>query len=168
MRAKIRRINKYFIYDVFGAAVYGLILYFGFTWLVGFSLLYAYLWNFALIILAISFDGYTNKFLQSDEAIKLLMKKYSTEKVYSMITGGFITFKTLLYLFYIFILIASQIINFSPSLISGNLVNFIQANDYSVLFLLAFDTLIGQLSKDREKMKKASEKLKNFLIEDQD
>jgi len=61
-------------------AVYGSILYFVFTWLAGFSLLYANLWNFALIVIAVSFDGYTDKILQSDETIAMLSKKYDIEK----------------------------------------------------------------------------------------
>jgi hypothetical protein len=162
------RINKYLIYDIFGMAAYGLILYFGFTWLAGFALLYAYLWNFALIIVAVSFDKYFDRMMRSDKTIMLMKDKFGSEKTVSMLTGGFISFKTLIYLLYMFILIASQIIDFNPDLLSDNLVNFIQANNYSILFLLAFDTLIGQFSKDRERMKKIAEKLKKDSSEDED
>jgi hypothetical protein len=97
----------------------------------------------------------------------LMKKKFGAEKTESMLTGGFISFKTLIYLLYLFILIASQIIDFNPDLIGENLVNFIQANNYSILFLLAFDTLIGQFSKDKERMKKIAEKLKEDSSEDE-
>ena len=166
MLNRIKQINKYLIYDIFGMAAYGLFLYFGFTWLAGLSLIYGYLWNYALIILAISFDGYANKMMLSDATIMMLKEKYDVEKAYRMIAGGFITFKTLLYLFYLFILIASQIIDVNPALISENLVNFILANNYSILFLLAFDSFIGQFSKDNERKKKILEKIKKSENQD--
>jgi hypothetical protein len=160
------KINKYLIYDILGTLAYGLILYFGFTWLAGFALLYAYLWNFALIIFAVALDKYFDTILKSDKMLMLMKEKYGSEKTALMLTGGFLSFKTLIYLFYLFILIASQIIDFNPALIGENLVNFIHANNYSILFLLAFDTVIGQFSRDRERMKKIAEKLKESSGED--
>jgi hypothetical protein len=106
--------------------------------------------------------------MRSDKTIMLMKDKFGSEKTVSMLTGGFITFKTLIYLLYMFILIASQVIDFNPDLLSDNLVNFIQANNYSILFLLAFDTLIRQISKDRERMKKIAKKLKEDSSEDVD
>ena len=168
MRNRIKQINKYLIYDIFGAVVYGLILYFGFTWLAGFSLLYAYLWNYALIILAVSLDIGVSKIMQSDELVMLLKKKHGAEKTGLMLSGGFISFKTLIYFFYLFILTASQIIDFNPELIGGNLAGFVLSNNYSILFLLAVDTLVGQFAKDRGKTKKILEKLKESANENQD
>jgi len=159
MRNKKRPINKYFIYDILGMAAYGLILYFGFTWLAGFSLLFANLWNFSLIILAVSFDGYAVKMMQSDAVIKKYKEKYGSEKAHLMMAGGFVSFKTLIYLLYLFILIASRVIDFNPTLLGENLANFVLSNNYSILFLLAFDTLIGQFSKDRERTKIVLSKL---------
>lgn len=164
----IKKINKYLIYDIFGMVIYGLILYFGFIWLAKFALVYACLWNFCLIILALAFDGYTNRMMQSDDIIMMFKKKYDVKKAYHMIMGGFITFKTLLYLLYIFILIISQIIEFTPTLVSENLSNFIHANNYSILFLLAFDTLVAQFSKDKERIQKISTKFKEYMSENQD
>jgi hypothetical protein len=155
-----KRINKYLVIDILGAAIYGAILFFGFTLIAGFSLLLAYLWNFLLIILALVFDGLANRVMQSDDSIRLLKDKYGADKAYLMLTGGFLSFKTLIYLFYLFILVASQIIDFNPTLVSKNLVDFINANNYSILFLLAFDTVIKQFIKDKEKAKKLSDKFK--------
>ena len=159
MRHRKNPINKYFLYDILGIAAYGSILYFGFIWLAGLSVLYAYLWNFALIILAVAFESYAEKFLQSDNIIAMYRKKYGTEKAYLMIAGGWLSFKTLIYSFYLIILIASRIIDFNPALVSENLADFVLSNNYSILFLLAFDTLIGQFSKDREKTKGILSKL---------
>lgn len=164
----LKQVNKYFIYDILGTVIYGLILYFGFTWLSRLSLVYGYLWNFALVILTTLFDRYSIKNMQSDKMVMMMIEKYGIEKTKRMMTGGFITFKTLLYFFYIFILIASQVIKFNPTLISENLVNFILANDYSILFLLAFDTLIVQFSKDKERNNYILEKLNKYSSENQD
>ncbi|MCL2054189.1 MAG: hypothetical protein FWG90_07110 [Oscillospiraceae bacterium] len=154
------KINKYLLHDILGMIAYGLVLYLGFTWLAGFSVLYAYLWNFALIILAVLFDQYAVKLLQSDEMIMRLKEKYGAEKARLIISGGFVSFKTLIYLLYLFILIASQIIDINPELIGDNLVDFVFSNNYSILFLLAFDAFIGQFSKDRERAERILEKLK--------
>ena len=156
------KINKLLILDISGMIAYGLILYFGFTWLAGISLLYAYLWNFALIILAVLFDKCAVKLLQSDEIIMRLKEKYGAEKSRNIIAGGALSFKTLIYLFYLFILIVSQIIEFNPALIGENLINFVLSNNYSILFLLAFDAFIGQFSKDRERTEKILAKLKEM------
>lgn len=166
MSNRIGHINKYLVYDILGIAVYGLVLYFGFTWLAGFSLLYASLWNFALIVLAVAFDAYANKIVQSDETIKLMKEKYNAEKVDHMIRGGFVSFKSLIYLFYLFLLVASKTIDINPAIASENFVHFIHTNDYSIVFLLAFDTFINQFAKDRESVKIISEKLKASSTED--
>jgi hypothetical protein len=167
MRNGIKQINKYLVYDIFGMAIYGLFLYFGFTWLAGFSLVYGFLWNYALIIIAITFDGYANKMMQSDKIIMMFKEKYGIERACRLIAGGFITFKTLLYLFYLFILIASQIIDVNPTLLGENLVAFILANNYSILFLLAFDSFIGQFSKDKGRKQKIIEKIQRPSAENQ-
>ena len=81
---------------------------------------------------------------------------------------SFVSFKTVLYMFYIFILIFSQIIDFYPALVGENIGNFISANSYSILLLIALDQVIGQFSKDRERVGKISEKLKKDLVENQE
>ena len=159
MRHRKNQINKYFLYDILGIAAYGAILYFGFIWLAGLSVLYAYLWNFALIILAVAFESYTEKLWQSDDVITMYKNKHGSEKAYLIIAGGWISFKTLIYSFYLIILIASRIIDFNLTLLSENLVDFVLSNNYSILFLLAFDTLIGQFSKDRKRTKRILSKL---------
>ena len=159
MRHRKKPINKYFLYDILGIAAYGSVLYFGFIWLAGLSVLYAYLWNFALIILAVAFESFAERFLQSDNVIAMYKKKHGTKKAHLMMAGGWLSFKTLIYSFYLIILIASRLIDFNPALVSENLADFVLSNNYSILFLLAFDTLIGQFSKDRARTKNILSKL---------
>ncbi|MGL4670359.1 MAG: hypothetical protein ACRCVG_07210 [Methanobacteriaceae archaeon] len=109
--------------------------------------------------------------IQSKDIVTGLMKEKDMEKSYNSIQGlidSAISFKTELYLFYVFILIFSQIIDFSPELVSEDLANFILANSYSILLLIAFDRIIQNFSNDRKRMKKISANLKKSLSENQD
>ena len=168
---KIRQLSKHLIYILFSNIIYGLILYFMFTWLAGYSLLYAYLWNLALIIAGLAMDEYSHNLLQSKELVAQIKKDKDMQMDYRFIQwimDSFVSFRTVLYLFYIIILAASQIIDSSPSLAGGNLAGFIHSNNYSILFLVALDMLIGQFAKDRERMKTISAKFKEHWEETQD
>jgi hypothetical protein len=166
---KYKMINKYLALDLAVMLIYGLVLYFGFTWIAGYSILLAYLWNFALIFCALLLDAYTLKMVYKDKVKRmeyvdlLIAKGYGAKKVYGMLTGGFLSFKTIIYLFYLFVLIISQIIDFNPTLITENIANFILANNYSILFLVAFDMLINQFKNDKERMDRISEELREYL-----
>ena len=171
MLNKIKQISKHLIYIIGSNIIYGLIVYCVFKWLSGYSLLYAYLGNIVLIVSGLALDEYSQKMFQSEDLVKQLKEDKNSEKNYRLIQwimDSFVSFKTILYLFYIFILIISQLIKFDPTLFSENIRNFIGANDYSILFLISLDTLIGQFSNDRERMKKISEKFKKSWSESQD
>ena len=170
MANKIKQISKYVFYLIWSNAIYGLLVYGVFTWLSNYSLLFAYLGNLALIILGLSIDECTLKMLQSKKLVKQVKKEKNSEQNYRFIQSimeSFISFKTALYLFYIFILLFSQILNFHPTIVGENVRNFIRANDYSILFLLATDTLIANFSKDRTRMKIIFAAFKKSLAEDQ-
>ncbi|MCL2109345.1 MAG: hypothetical protein FWH20_08390 [Oscillospiraceae bacterium] len=157
-------INKYFILDVSGTLFYGLILYFGFTWLSGFSLLLAYLWNLVLIGFTVLISNYTKKLLQSDEYVAAIKEKYGAVRASRILTGGFVSFKTLILLFYLLIVIMSQIIEFYPHLINTNLAEFILSNQYNIVFLLAIESLIRQFSRDKEMTKQILAKLEEIPV----
>ena len=170
MLNKIKRICKYLLYFLWSNTIYGLIVYYVFTWLSGYSLSWAYLGNLMLIVFGLTIDEQAIKMLHSKKLVTQLKGEKNIEKNYRLvqsITDSFISFKTTLYLFYVFTLVISQIINFNPELLSEGIRNFINANAYSILFLIALDRLIAQFSNDREKMKEASEKLKKSLTETQ-
>ena len=168
MRSKIRQISRYAIYILWSNAIYGLIVYSVFTWLSPYSLLLAYGGNLALIFLGLALDEYSLKMLQSKKLVVQVKEEKDSEKNYRLvqqIMDSFVSFKTALYLFYLFILIFSQIINLYPAFANENIRNFIKANDYSVLFLLALDTLTARFTRDRERMKIISETFKKSMSE---
>ncbi|MCL2817829.1 MAG: hypothetical protein FWD39_05535 [Clostridiales bacterium] len=172
MLRKIMQKSKYLFSDLFFMIVYGFILYYLTAWLAGYSLLFAYLGNLALMILILAIDELTLYKMMQPEKIALRMKKAKDpEKNFQALLRGLensVSFKTDLYLFYIFILIASQIMDFNSALAGEGFNNFILTTRYSILLLLALDSLIRHFSKDRERMRKISEKLKETLTENQD
>jgi hypothetical protein len=76
---------------------------------------------------------------------------------------SFVSFKTMLYLFYIIILFISQIIDFYPEMVGGNLKTFVIINRYNIVLLIAFDKLIGHFLRDRKRMAEISGKLDKHL-----
>lgn len=161
MLNKAKQISKYLLYALGTNVIFGVIYYLVFTWLVGYSLLYAYLGSLALIIIGLALDN-TLKYLTSEKAIieiKRLPEK-DREKNYLLIQwimDSFVSFKTVLFVFYFFILVVSQIINIAPTLLGEDISNFILANSYGIVLLIAFDRIIAQFSKDRKETKKKLE-----------
>ena len=168
MSGKIGRAVKYIFTTLLANAIFGVILYFGFIWLSGFSLLLAYLWNILLIVLILYMDEQTLKSMESEKFIQKVKKEKDPGKVVyhidkTMKNCG--SFKTDLYMFYIFILVISQLIELDPSLLGENLRYFIGANSYSILLLIAFDTFVNQFKKDRVVMDGIAAKLKKAVEE---
>ena len=159
---------QYFLLEVFGNIIYGLILYFGFILLSKYSLIYAYIWNIALIISGLILDYYVQKAFQPNKLAIQLKESKNVKKDYRLIQQAIettVSFKTIFYMFYIIVLIFSKIIEFYPALFGENIREFIFSNSYSLLLLIAFDTLIGLYSKDRKRMKELSNELKKSLDE---
>ena len=157
MLNKIVIIIKHLIYAIISNILYGLAVFFLYKSLVGHSLLYVYIVNIALILIFLALDDTALNVWNSKKFILEIKKDKDIDKSYRYIQlyfDSFVSFKTILYLFYIFIVIVAQIIEFYPTLINKDLENFIIANRYSILLLIAFDQLILQFSNDKEKIKK--------------
>lgn len=151
MSEKIIRIIKYASFIILSAFVYGFVMYLVYSWLSGYSIVYAYFGNLVLIIIALVWDEANfkmyDKMLQSKEAIKEL----KTSRFFRYILDSFISFKAALYLFYVVIMIFSKIIISYPALVNQDLSSFIAANEYSILLLIAIDLFSGQFVKDRKR-----------------
>jgi len=159
MLNKIMKLIKHLLYAVTSNVLYGVAVYYIYTALVGKSLVYVYLVNLVLIVLFLVLDEAVLRMWESEKFVMQLKNEKNFRKDYRYIKlyfDAFVSFKTILYLFYIFILFAAQIINLYPTLINENLVNFVFANNYSILLLIATDQLIGQFLKDKRRIKKIS------------
>ena len=166
MKEKFKRIVKFVLFFIYSNVIYGLIVYFVFTWLAGYSLLVGYFGNLALIIIGLVLDANIHKTLQSKKLEQQLMSEKNPEQSYRHLqftVDNYVSFKTTLYLFYVIILIFAQIIVFYPTLLNENVSHFITANNYSILLLIAFDMLAGQFSKDKERKKAMSENLNSSM-----
>jgi len=166
MKNKIIKLCRHLLYIICTNFIYGVILYNVCTWLAGFSLMHAFLGNLALILMGLALDEQNYKMFQSDYLylqIAQIEKEKDRERNYRIIQwmmDSFVSFKTVLYVFYVFILIVSQVIDFNPALVGEDLGNFIIANRYSILLLIAFDMIIGQFSKDKERMEEIAAKFR--------
>jgi len=137
-------------------------------WLAGYSLLFAYLGNLVLIIFALLSDHITFSVYDSAMQKKENIDVFRKSRFIRFHLDSFISYKTTLYMFYILILLLSQIINAHPTLIDEGIRNFISANEYGILLLIAVDLLIGQFSKDRIKAKEFKKKVEKYLADNQE
>jgi len=175
MPTKIMKMFRYLLYAVLSNVLYGFILYNVYTLLNKYSETLAFLGNISLIIIGLALDEYTLKIFQSKKFVMQIkdLKKEDIEKNYRLIKwimDSFVSFKTVLYLFYIFLLVAAQLSYAYPIriIISTELSRFFHDNAYGILILVAFDMLIGQFSRDRERMKKVSAIFEENFTEDQE
>jgi hypothetical protein len=123
-----------------------------------------------LIILSLAVDEFSYSYFPSKKLAVQIKEAKDVEGSYRSIQwllDSFVSFKTMLYLFYIFILLISQIIDFYPDsvLAGGGFGNFILINRYNIVLLIAIDKLIKHFAKDRERMDYASAELKKNLAE---
>jgi len=168
MPNRITRIGKQLLSSLLTISIYGLISYFLTVWLIGYSLVYAYLGNLALIVMVLTFDALMLRWYESDTFIARAKEHKDGEralrKLHQQVEGS-VSFKTDLYLFYIFLLVASQIIEFNPALIGEEMGSFIFATRYSILLLVAIDMLIKQFTEDGERTRALSEKIGKELVD---
>ena len=164
----IKAIFKYILYFLFGSLIYGVVLFLVYTQLAGYSLLLAYFGNLALIIIALAADNYTFKIYDTAMQTRKHVEEFRKSRFLRFQLDSYISYKTTLYIFYIFILFFSQIISTNTVLLNEYLMNFISANEYSILLLIAVDLLIRQFSRDREKSNEYREKIEKYLAENQD
>ena len=93
------------------------------------------------------------------------MKKNQKQnhKIILWIMNSYVSFKTVLFIFYFLILIISQVINIFTSIAGETLTNFILVNNSGLVLVVAYDRILNQFSKDRQAMKERLEKIKNYL-----
>jgi hypothetical protein len=166
MIKKILKRSRYIFFELLGAVVYGIILYYFFTYFAEISLLHAYFGSLALMIFLIVIEECSMRLFESDRYLKKLSERKRAEKYISSNVERFnytFSVKTSLYLFYVFLLIFSKVIEYNPALVSEDINAFILANNYSILLLIALDRFVGQSAKDRERYNKLTEKIKKYF-----
>jgi len=168
MSKKIIRIIKYAGFLVLSTALYGLVMYFAFTWLSKYSLILAYLGNLVLIVVALVWDEANFKTYDSLLHTKEYLDQLKDKRYFRFLLDSFISFKAALYLYYVLIMIISQVITSYPTLLPETLGNFFIANELSILLLVAVDLFTSQFEKDRKRSAEVLEKFEKAWSEDGD
>ena len=159
MSGRMRQLGRRVAYAVFSNILYGFIVYFTFMWLVGYSLLAAYLGILVLIVAALAIDEFTLRMYQSTKLIASIKKDKNPAQAYRQALGlleSFVSFRVVLYLFYALVLVFSQIVEFSSGSITvgGRLGDFLLITRYNILLIIAFDMLTGQFAADKRRLRK--------------
>ena len=111
------------------------------------SMIAAMALNFALITFFLIYDKVENYFV-----IKLKAKEQNTfTKILIFFLSG-VSFKAVLYLFYIYILIRLAIETVEPNFSSEWFSLYLLTVEYGILLLIAADTFLTQFFKDIEEM----------------
>jgi len=137
----------YISYAVLLAAGYGYVTYIIiYPMVVDGRVLIAHVVNFSFIIFMLFSDKLEYYLLQRK---KYTVKKSVFAKIYRALSLGHVSYRASVYLFYLFILVLS-IISHSGAYIafSDNFQNYLHIIDYGILFLIAADMFIKQLSVD--------------------
>ena len=163
MPGRIMYFVKYLLYALVTTVLYGFVAYYAiYMQLAEFSLLYTYIGNMVMIILSLTLDTIIHGVLQSKNFM-ITKKNYRFARFLYM--DSFISFRTTVYLFYIIILVVSQVISFSSAPLNEDIGNFFLTIEYGIILVIAFDTLIATIFKDMDRIKTVSAKFKKFLSE---
>ena len=160
MPKNIRTIIIYVAFAILMAVVYGYAAFTAiFMNLADGSMLHAYLWNIIFIIILLVYDKIAQTRMQSP---KFVITKRNYFIALWMHIENYISFKTTLYIFYIFILIASRVTTIDPTLVSEDFRNFVLSIEYGLILVIAFDKLVEHLFKDLKRAKTVSDKFKEY------
>jgi len=156
----------YIFFAVVSAFGYGYMMYYMFLAVIdaGGSLLDVYLSNAVNIIIMLLADKLTRWWL----AKKCTVTQKNRWLVWFVYLDSVVSVKTALYIFYIFILIISQVSILEPQLIGEHFRDFVLSIQYSLVLLVAFDKLMSYIGKDMKHIKEISEKFKKYKAEKQE
>jgi hypothetical protein len=165
MSVKKSDLTIYMVYAVINAAIYGVFSFFViYRGLAGGVMLYSYLWNIAAIIVLLSIDKLVNNVLLSKEYIITKQNYFISAVVHAL---SFISFRTVLYLFYIAVLIVSRMSILEPNLIPSEFQSFVLSIEYCLILLVVFDKFFAYLLQDDERIRRIAGKfssVKSFVI----
>ena len=164
MSSRFAQLLKYFIYALFSALVYGFLLYYGifvmFKDIAGDSLMTVYIGNAIVIFFSLAVDKIIHGILESKKFV-ITKKNYRIARFFSLDTS--VSFKAALYLFYIFALVLSHVIELHPTLVNDDIGVFFTTIEYGILLVIALDALMGQVSIDIDRMNRLNEKFDTYL-----
>lgn len=166
MMSRMFFLTKYILYAIFATTVYGCISYFSiYKQFAGLSLLYTYVGNMVMIILSLTLDSIIHGVLQSKDFV-LTKKNYRFARF--MYMDSYVSFRTTVYLFYIIILVVSQVLSFIPTPVNEDIEKFTTTIEYGIILVIAFDALIASVFKDMDRIVRISAKFRDYLSDKKD
>ena len=148
----------YGLYSLVSAAAYGYAAYVViYLQLARESMLQAYLYNAGAIVAALVIDKIIQNYMLSE---KFIVTRENRALSRFLLFDNLVSFKTVVYLFYTFILIASRVSIMQPELVSETFRGFVLSIEYCLILVVAFDKFIDHLSKDMARIRKISKKFK--------
>jgi len=160
MRKKTLSIISYCFFAILSAIGYGIFAYIGiYRALAEGSMLHAYLWNVAFIIFFLISDKIVHIRMESRDYV--ITRRNYLRELWRYIES-YVSFKTTIYFFYIFILVASRVTLLEPTLVSADFRSFLLSIEYGLILVVAFDKLTEHLFKDLKRVKAIAEKFKKY------
>ena len=152
------RITSYVIYACLIAVTYGYVTYPTMYALFEEGLvLEAYIYNFLTIVFWLLLEKLSRRMMALR---KRLSKNLFTKIVRAILFPkiGFVSIKSGLYLFYIYVLIQAKVLQFDLAIgVSESFERYIIAMEYGLVMLVAADMAIKQLSVDHERIREMDE-----------
>lgn len=157
----MRKLNKpvlislYILHALILAALYGVVAFFViYRFLADGVMLRAYIWNIVFIVVLLLLD----RLFASDQVLseELAVMRKSRPISRALHAASYISFKTTLYFFYTFILIASRVSILEPDLFAYEFQRFVLSIEYCLILLVAFDKFTEYLRKDDSRIQRLS------------
>lgn len=140
MSNKTMQFTRNRIYSLLSSIIYGIAMYFLiYRGLARETALASYLWNILFIIIFLILDKVINNKLLLSKEFVINKDTYLSRTMHGL---SFISFKVILYLFYIFIFIISRVSILEPNLINDNLRYFAMSIEYCLIFVIALDRFL--------------------------
>jgi len=97
------------------------------------------------------------------ESKELVITKENYKRYRFAYLDSYVSSKTTVYLFYLFVLIAGQLHYFNLEFLSGEFGDYLESIKYSLVIVMALDKLIEHVFKDIKRVNKLSAKFKDAI-----
>jgi hypothetical protein len=141
-----KKVIKFF-WAVFFAIGHYLLTVIVFNNVAGRSMIAATVLNFALIMIFLIEERIGDYYIAKQGAKEQSKKQSIFKRIFKSYFNS-VSYKTALYLFYIFILICSATDRVEPDLFNENFSRYLLTVEYGILVLVAADTFLNQFDKD--------------------
>jgi len=159
MRLKLISVLGYGAGAIIVTVTFGFVTYRLTTAIAGNSVALSYLLNIGYIFMLLVIDTILYKKMESKE---LVITKENYKRYRYAYIDSYVSSKTTVYLFYIFVLIAGQLHYFNPALLSGEFGDYLESIKYCLVIVMALDKLIEHILKDVKRINKLSVKFKKY------